>query len=167
MNRLAWEKKQELQMSEDGRSTRTIVVDGVPLPDLLDETMIRGVVHGFYEEIHRDDLLGPIFHDQIEPDRWPQHLAKMCDFWSATSLRTSRYEGRPLPPHLAIAGLGSAHFRRWLQLFRTTVRRICPPEVAALFMERALRIAHSFRLAIAFNRGETTIGIEPIVEKDL
>jgi hemoglobin len=154
-------------MSEGGRSRRTIVVDAVPLLDVLDETMIRGVVHGFYDELRRDDLLGPIFHDRIEPDKWPQHLAKMCDFWSATLLRTSRYEGRPLPPHLAIAGLGEAHFRRWLKLFRTTVRRICPPAVAALFMERALRIAHSFRLAVAFNRGETPIGPKPIAEKVL
>ncbi|TPJ48384.1 MULTISPECIES: group III truncated hemoglobin [unclassified Mesorhizobium] len=154
-------------MTANGRSKRTIVVDGVPLPNILDEAMIRGVVHGFYDEIRRDDLLGPIFHDRIEPDKWPQHLAKMCDFWSATLLRTSRYDGRPLPPHLVIAGLGAAHFRRWLILFRTTVRRICPAEVATLFMDRALRIAHSFRLAIAFNGGETTIGIEPIVERDL
>ncbi|RVA53808.1 group III truncated hemoglobin [Mesorhizobium sp. M7A.F.Ca.US.001.01.1.1] len=154
-------------MSQNDQSRRTIVVDGVPLPELLDETTIREVVHGFYGEIRHDDLLGPIFHDRIEPDSWPQHLAKMCDFWSATLLRTSRYEGRPLPPHLAIAGLGGTHFRRWLKLFRKTVRRICPPEVAALFMDRALRIAHSFRLAIAFNRGETTIGLAPIVEKDL
>ena len=154
-------------MTGNGRSKRTIVVDGVPLPDVLDETMIRGVVHGFYDEIRRDDLLGPIFRDRIQPGKWPQHLAKMCDFWSATLLRTSRYDGRPLPPHLAIAGLGAAHFRRWLKLFRTTVRQICPPVVATLFIDRALRIAHSFRLAVAFSRGETTIGIEPIVEDDL
>ena len=154
-------------MKSDGSIRRTIVVDGIPLPHVLNETMIRDVVHGFYAEIRHDDLLGPVFHDRIEPDKWPQHLQRMCDFWSATLLRTSRYEGRPLPPHLSIAGLGETHFRRWLKLFRTTVRRICPPEVAALFMERALRIAHSFRLAIAFNRGETTIGIEPIVERDL
>ena len=154
-------------MSGNSRSKRTIIVDGVPLPDVLDETMIRGVVHGFYEEIRRDELLGPIFRQRIQADKWPQHLAKMCDFWSATLLRTARYEGRPLPPHLAIAGLGEAHFRRWWKLFRATVRRICPPEVAALFMDRALRIAHSFRLAVAFSRGETTLGIDPIAEKDL
>ena len=154
-------------MSESSRRSRTIIVNGMPLPDILDEAMIRDVIHGFYEEIRRDDLLGPIFSDRIEPEGWPQHLAKMCDFWSATLLRTSRYEGRPLPPHLAISGLGAAHFRRWLKLFRTTVHRICPPDVAALFVDRALRIAHSFRLAIAFSRGESTIGMEPIVEKDL
>lgn len=154
-------------MSGTSRSNRTVIVDGAPLPEVLDETMICSVVHGFYDEIRRDELLGPIFHQRIGRDEWPAHLSKMCNFWSASLLRTARYEGRPLPPHLAIEGLGEAHFRRWLKLFRDTVRRICPPEVAALFIERALRIAHSFRLAVAFSRGEATTGIEPIVEKDL
>lgn len=149
------------------RIDRTIIIDGVPLPEVLDEDMVKAVVHGFYEEIRRDELLGPVFGAIIAPERWPQHLAKMCDFWSATLLRTSRYDGRPLPPHLAIPELGEAHFRRWLQLFRATVRRLCPPEVAQLFMNRALRIAHSFRMAIAFHRGQDTIAIQPIAEEAL
>lgn len=154
-------------MTDDTRSKKTTIIDGVLLPENLDETMIHRVVHGFYGEIRRDDLLGPIFNGAIQPHEWPHHLEKMCDFWSATLLRTSRYSGRPLPPHLALPGLRELHFRRWLMLFRATVRRICQPEIAALFMDRALRIAHSFRLAIAFSRGEDTIGIEPIAEQSL
>lgn len=146
---------------------RAIVMDGMKLAETLDEAMIRAVVHGFYDAIRKDDLLGPVFNAAIAPEEWPRHLAKMCDFWSATLLRTDRYQGRPLPPHLAVPGLGEAHFRRWLALFRDTVRRICPPEVAALFMDRALRIAHSFRLAIAFQRRENSLSIEPIVEESL
>ena len=146
---------------------RTIVVDGRPLPDVLDEAMIGAVVHGFYDAIRADDLLGPIFNAALAPDDWPRHLARMCDFWSATLLRTGRYDGRPLPPHLAIPGLGEAHFRRWLSLFRATVTRLCPAAVARLFMDRALRIAHSFRLAIAFNRRQDTLLVEPIVEESL
>ncbi|OQM75921.1 group III truncated hemoglobin [Manganibacter manganicus] len=152
------------QISRDGR---TIIVDGKPLPDLLDETMIHAVVHGFYDEIRADPLLGPIFTSRIAPDAWPHHLAKMCDFWSATLLRTSRYEGRPLVPHLAIPGLEEKHFRRWLTLFRNTVQRLCPPEVSVLFMDRALRISHSFRLAVAFNQGKDSTGIVPILEESL
>lgn len=146
---------------------RTIVIDGKPLPEVLDEAMVHAVVHGFYDEIRRDDLLGPIFNGHIAPDDWPVHLAKMCDFWSATLLRTDRYEGRPLPPHLAIPELQEAHFRRWLSLFRATVERLCPPEVADLFLDRALRIAHSFRLAIAHNRGQNTLEIHPIARESL
>src|SRR5690606_24221913 len=95
---------------------RTIVVDGQPLPAILDEGMIRTVVHGFYDNIRHDDLLGPVFNTRIAPDAWPHHLSKMCDFWSSTLLRSGRYEGRPLPHHLAIPELGEQHFRRWLTL---------------------------------------------------
>lgn len=154
-------------MIEETRIVRTIVVDGVPLPEMLDEDMVRRVVHRFYDEIRGDDMLGPIFAREIAPDAWPRHLQKMCDFWSATLLRTDRYDGRPLPPHLSLSELGEAHFRRWLRLFSATVRGICPPEVAALFIGRALRIAHSFRLAIAFHRRENTLDIEPIGEDSL
>ena len=149
-------------MAEYRREGRTIIVDGVPLPDMLDERMIRDVVHGFYDAIRADALLGPVFERAIPADAWPRHLAKMCDFWSATLLRTDRYEGRPLQPHLALPDIGEAHFRRWLGLFRDTVQRICPDDVATLFMERALRIAHSFRMAIAFHHGASTLAVEPI-----
>ena len=147
--------------------SRTVVVDGKPLPELLDEAMIAAVVDAFYAQVRRDPLIGPVFDAAIAPDEWPAHLAKLCDFWSGMLLRTSRYGGRPLPPHLSIPGLGEAHFRRWLQLFRDTVQQLCPPEVAALFMDRALRIAHSFRLALAFNRGEDTTAILPIAAEAL
>ncbi|MCA0317213.1 MAG: group III truncated hemoglobin [Proteobacteria bacterium] len=146
---------------------RVVLIEGKLLPESLDEAMIEAVVHGFYDEIRADELLGPVFNAAIAEQDWPHHLAKMCDFWSATLLRTSRYEGRPLPPHLAIPGLGEAHFRRWLTLFRSTVRRLCPPEVAELFMDRAMRIAHSFRLAIAFHRSEDSLSVRPIHEDSL
>jgi len=146
---------------------RTIVVDGRTLPETLDEVMIHAVVHGFYDRIRSDELLGPVFNAKIAPEEWPPHLAKMCDFWSGMLLRTGRYQGRPLSPHLAIPGLGEEHFRRWLTLFRETVGELCPPEIAALFMDRALRIAHSFRLAIAFHRGEDSVELTPILEEGL
>lgn len=145
--------------------TRTVTIDGRLLPQVLDEAMIAAVVHGFYDEIRQDELLGPIFNGAIAD--WPHHLAKMCDFWSATLLRTGRYDGRPLPPHLALPGLGEAHFRRWLSLFQATVSRLCPPEVAELFMDRALRISHSFRLAIAFHNSEDSLALKPILAEEL
>lgn len=154
-------------MSSQAANNRSIIVGGSPRPELLDDDMIRAVVHAFYAAIRQDDLVGPIFDRVIRADDWPRHLSKMCDFWSATLLRTGRYDGRPLPPHLAIPELEEKHFRRWLILFRQTVMAICPLEVALLFMDRALRIAHSFRLAIAFSRGEDTVLVQPIVEQDL
>jgi hemoglobin len=158
----------ESEMMSDSSSGRSaIVVDGNPLPDILDEDLINAVVHGFYDAIRKDELIGPIFNGRIAPADWPHHLAKMCDFWSSTLLRTGRYDGRPMPPHLSIPELGEEHFRRWLSLFRETVTRLCPPDIARIFMDRALRIAHSFRLAIAYNRKQDTVAVEPITEASL
>jgi hemoglobin len=154
-------------LQRDSLSGTVPLVGGLPVPETLDEEMIRRVVHAFYADIRRDDLLGPIFNGAIAQDQWPAHLAKLCDFWSGALLRTSRYAGRPLPPHLSIPGLGEQHFRRWLGLFSVTVRQVCPQDAADLFMGRALRIAHSFRLALAYNRGEDTVGLRPILESEL
>ncbi len=46
------------------------------------------------------------------------------------------------------------HFRRWLALFRHTVRQICPQKTAEIFVERSERIAKEFRINIGMDRGE-------------
>lgn len=143
------------------------IIDGTVVPDDLAEQTIRTVVHAFYQRIRDDELLGPVFTNRIAPACWPAHLDTMCDFWSSVLLRTGRYQGRPLPPHLQIDEISDAHFHRWLKLFRQTVVSVCPPDVAELFLGRALRIAHSFRLAVAFQRGTDTVGLAPITLESL
>lgn len=124
------------------------------IPEDLDETMVRAVVDQFYARARRDDVIGPVFNRVIPEDEWPAHLDKITDFWSSMLLGTGRYLGRPMPRHIAIPELADAHFARWLGLFRLTVEEICPPEVAALFVERAERIGNNFRVRIAQFRGE-------------
>ncbi|WP_293428106.1 group III truncated hemoglobin [Phreatobacter sp.] len=144
-----------------------MLIDGRLLPEALGVAMIEAVVRGFYAEIRADDVLGPVFNGAIAGADWPEHLSRTCDFGSVTLIRTGRYTGRPLPLHLALPGLGEEHFRRWLALFRVTLHDPCPPEIASLFMDRALRIAHSFRLAIAFRRNEDSLAVRPILEEIL
>lgn len=148
-----------------GLPRATAVVDGRLLPAGITEEVIRAVVHGFYDRVRRDELLGPVFERAIVPEKWPAHLARMCDFWSSVLLRTERYDGRPLQPHLGLP-VDDAHFRRWLSLFEAVVAAHCDGEARDIFMERAVRIAHSFRLAIAFQRGEDTTRIAPILASD-
>ena len=117
----------------------------------VDEAMIRRLVHAFYARIRADDVLGPIFAGEISD--WEPHLAKMCDFWSSVVLMTRRYDGRPVPAHVKIPGLDHAHFEHWLALFEATAREVCPPQAAAIFIDRAGRIAQSLRLSLDFHRG--------------
>ncbi|MDC9822865.1 group III truncated hemoglobin [Devosia sp. ZB163] len=124
------------------------------IPPELDEAMVRAVVESFYAKARRDDVIGPVFNRVIPDEEWPAHLDKITDFWSSMLLGTGRYRGRPMPAHIAIPELADPHFQRWLSLFRMTVEELCPPAVAALFVERAEVIGNNFRLRIAQFRGE-------------
>jgi len=132
------------------------------VPPSIDEAGIRRLVHDFYSAIRRDPTLGPIFGREIAPERWPEHLEKMCNFWSSILLKTGRYAGRPLPPHLALTELSDRHFHQWLELFRLTARQTFDDSGAALVVARAERIAHSFRLALSFHRGHDTTKVQPL-----
>ncbi|MBE7733583.1 group III truncated hemoglobin [Devosia faecipullorum] len=135
---------------------------GWETPEGLDETMIRAVVDEFYARARRDDVIGPVFNRIIPDAEWPAHLDKIADFWSSMLLGTGRYTGRPMPKHMDIPELADAHFMRWLRLFRETVEALCPPEIAALFIERSERIGNSFRMNIHMRRGEDIVGMEPL-----
>lgn len=131
------------------------------IPAELDEALVAAVVRDFYARVRADTLIGPIFNRIIAEERWPHHIAVITDFWSSMLLGTARYMGRPMPKHLAIPELADAHFARWLRLFRETAEAHCPPQIAALFVDRAERIAFSFRLRIAQFRGEDSIAMQP------
>jgi hemoglobin len=138
-----------------------MALGSIPHPG-IDEERIHRLVHGFYTAVRADDLIGPVFLGRIQAERWPVHLDKMCAFWSSVLLRTDRYDGHPLRPHLMMPELSDAHFQRWLALFRTTARRVFEAEAAAVVINFAERIAQSFRMSIAFHRGEDTAAVRPL-----
>src|SRR3546814_13240366 len=136
------------------QTSRTVLIEGATVPEGLDEDLITSVVHGFYDEIRRDRLLGPVFLGVIAPQEWPAHLARMCDFWSGALLGTSRYRGKPLPSHLDIPDLHETHFRRWLALFRRTGQARASPAFPCLLRVQAVRLPLSLRPAPAPPRAE-------------
>ena len=114
--------------------------------------MIRRLVHEFYRRVRRDAVLGPIFDARVQD--WPEHLDKLCAFWSSVTLMSGRYKGKPMPAHARLEEIGSEHFARWLELFAETARDIGPAPAAELFVDRSRRIAQSLQLGIAFHRGQ-------------
>lgn len=111
----------------------------------LDDDVLRDLVLGFYGEVRRDPMLGPIFAARIVD--WGPHLERMVAFWSSVALMTGRYHGRPVPAHIPLP-IGQAHFDRWLALFRATARETCTPAGAAHVIARAERIARSLLIAV-------------------
>lgn len=117
----------------------------------IDEASIARLVRTFYDRARDDALIGPIFNGAVAD--WDHHIAQITDFWSSMMLKTGRYNGRPMRPHLRLP-LRAEHFDRWLQLFEATAREIFPAEIAEAFIIRARRIADSFEMGVASVRGE-------------
>ena len=127
-------------------------------PD-VDRAFIGRLVRSFYARVRRDERLGPIFARHIAGD-WEPHLEKMTDFWCSVVLKTGSYDGRPVPAHLKLKEVVESDFDIWLGLFRETARELCAPDVAAVFIDRAERIARSLGLAMFFRlpQGDATAG---------
>lgn len=117
----------------------------------INEENIALLVRTFYSRAREDELIGPIFNAAVAD--WDHHLAQISDFWSSMMMKTGRYNGRPMRPHLVLP-LKAEHFDRWLQLFEPTAREIFPGDVAEAFIIRARRIADSFEMGVASVRGE-------------
>lgn len=115
----------------------------------VSEADIARLVHAFYDKIRVHDELGPIFAKTLHDD-WGPHLDKMVDFWASMMLGVKRYDGRPLPAHMRLPDLRDHHFAQWLVLFRETASDLFRPEIAQQFIERAERMAQSFRYALEF-----------------
>jgi hemoglobin len=115
----------------------------------VDRAFIGRLVRAFYARVRQDARLGPIFEHHVA-DNWEPHLEKMTDFWCSVILKTGAYQGRPVPAHLKLEEVVEADFEIWLGHFRQTARALCPPEVAAVFIDRAERIARSLSLAMFF-----------------
>jgi hemoglobin len=116
----------------------------------ITEAMIERLVRGFYAKVRADAVLAPVFEARIAD--WEPHLQQMCAFWSSVALMSGRYHGSPMVKHLPLP-VDADHFDRWLALFETTAREVCPPQAEAHFVERARRIATSLELGIAGGQG--------------
>lgn len=127
-----------------------------PVSPMIDETVIKALVHGFYARVRDDAQLGPIF-DRVIGDGWDEHLAKMCDFWSSVMLLTGRYKGNPMIAHMRLKMVRPEHFERWLTLFRATAADLCDPHTAALFVGKAENIARSLQLGMFYRPGAPPI----------
>lgn len=113
----------------------------------LQEEQIVTLVHRFYERVQQEPLLGPLFAERIQEDQWPMHLDKMVRFWSTILRGTNRYTGNPMIVHANMPGLTTAHFTRWLALFREVAEEHLPQVLADSILQRAERMGHRLRSA--------------------
>lgn len=117
----------------------------------ITEQDIARLVPHFYSRIRADAALGPIFNDAIGD--WPSHLEKLQAFWSSVVLSSGRYKGQPMMAHLRHGQhMTPANFARWLDLWALTAHELLGAEAAAVFQEKATRIAESLQLGVQYQR---------------
>ncbi len=136
---------------EQAEARRNLLIADIVERTGIDEPMIDRLVRSFYARAQQDPLIGPIFARHV--DDWEDHYARLRDFWSSVALMSGRYHGQPMAKHLPL-GIDTPHFNRWLELFVETAQEVCPPAAAALFIDRAHRIADSLEMGIAAQHGE-------------
>ena len=125
-------------------SRRATLVDDISRETAITDAMIADLVETFYGRVRQDPLLAPVF---TRVEDWERA------FWSSVVLMSGRYHGQPMQAHFPLS-IEPRHFDRWLALFEQTTTDVCPPAAAAVFMEKARRIADSFEMAIAGRCGE-------------
>jgi len=137
--------------SHQAAERRNLIVADIVERTGIDMAMIERLVRAFYGRARHDPLIGPVFERHVAD--WEAHIPRMCDFWSSVALMSGRYHGQPMTAHLPLP-IDTPHFDRWLELFAETAQEVCPPAAAALFVDRAHRIADSLELGIAAQKGE-------------
>lgn len=123
------------------------ILNVLELQEQLQDEQIATLVHSFYERVQLEPLLGPLFAERIEADQWPMHLDKMVRFWSTILRGTNRYTGNPMIVHANMSGLTTAHFTRWLELFREVAEKHLPQVIANSILQRAERMGQRLRAA--------------------
>jgi hemoglobin len=122
----------------------------MPAADLCTDQEVSELVHAFYENVRKDNLLGPIFQRHVA--NWDEHLPKMVDFWSSALRGTARFRGAPMPKHAALPGLSIELFQHWLMLFRQTTDTLPNRAMAERAIELATRIAQSLWYGYQMNQ---------------
>jgi hemoglobin len=119
---------------------------GAGAAQVASEAQISALVRRFYELALADDLLGPMFREQIAD--FDAHYGVVEDFWSHSLLGTDRYQrGTPYSHHMHLT-VEAAHFDRWMAAFTAAAHETLPSDGAALALKRARHMTMSFKAGL-------------------
>lgn len=115
------------------------------------------VVREFYARVRCHPELGPVFSTHVA--EWPNHEAKIAQFWRSALLHERGYDGNPMQKHIAAGNVNAEHFPIWLDLFDSVLADLMSQQNAARWSALAHRIGQSltFGLVQATNRADDAI----------
>ena len=111
----------------------------------ITESSIVQLVDTFYARVRDDAVLSPVFEAKLA-GRWHEHMPRMYAFWTKVLLGTGEFNGNVFGKHMALSGIETEHFVRWLTLFRLTAVDVFGVDGAGDALAVAQRIASSLQL---------------------
>lgn len=115
---------------------------------------IELLVNSFYEQVRKDEVIGPIFNEIIGDD-WSRHLPIMYNFWGLILLNNGDYRGNTIKKHLEIdkkITLEDAHYTRWVTLWNNKVDSLYNGPVADEAKKRAALMINLIKMKVSWNR---------------
>lgn len=109
------------------------------------ESAIAEMVRLFYQYGLADAVLGPIFREAIR--EWPEHMARVADFWSGAIHGTERYRGNVYAAHVKLK-FGADAFDHWLAAFEAAASEALAPADAATALRVARHMLKSFEAGL-------------------
>ncbi len=101
------------------------------------------LMKAFYTKALVDESIGHFFTQVVQLDM-EKHLPRITDFWETVVFDAGKYQGNTLKIHEDLhekSPFESAHFTRWIDLFKATVDEHFAGENAEKIKSRAISIA--------------------------
>ncbi|MFI5159793.1 MAG: group III truncated hemoglobin [Sphingobacteriales bacterium] len=117
---------------------------------------IKVFVDDFYTRVRGDELIGPIFMEEIAD--WRPHLDKMYAFWNAALFGVAGFRGNPFAKHAPLK-IDRPHFERWLELFCATIDECFEGFIADDAKKRAELMANMFLYRLQQMNGNSDLVI--------
>lgn len=109
--------------------------------DIQTRADIEKMVLTFYEKVHQEPQLAPIF--EMPESEWTRHITRVVNFWENWLFQTGAYQGGMMWVHIQANQkhpLTTERFERWLALWFLTVDSLFEGEKAIFVKNKALEI---------------------------
>lgn len=111
--------------------------------DISNREDLVNLMKAFYTKALVDENIGHYFTQVVQLDM-EKHLPRITDFWETVVFDTGKYQGNTMKIHEDLheqSPFASAHFTRWIDLFKATVDEHFAGENAEKIKSRAISIA--------------------------
>ncbi|MBA4849760.1 group III truncated hemoglobin [Emticicia sp. BO119] len=109
--------------------------------DIQNRADVELLVNDFYEKVHKDFDLAPVF--VMPEEEWERHITRVVNFWENWLFQTGSYNGGMMWVHLQANqkhGLTTERFERWLALWFMTTDTLFSGPKAEFVKNKALEI---------------------------